>query len=60
MNALTRLSLQQLQAIYVCSVNTALKRKKELQNALNIHHVRLIDVANYENYDLNYLINLLK
>lgn len=60
MKALTRLSLKQLQVIYQCSINTALKRKQELQNALNIHHVRVIDVAKYENYDVNYLCALLE
>lgn len=60
MNALTRLSLKDLQVIFNCSETTAQKRKKELQNALNIHHVRVVDVAIYENYDVNYLLSLLR
>lgn len=60
MNALTRLSLKDLQIIFNCSESTAQRRKKELQNALNIHHVRVIDVAKYENYDINYLLLVLK
>lgn len=59
MNALTRLSLKDLQRIFNCSKQTAQNRKKELQNALNVHHVRLIDVANYEGYEMVYLLKLL-
>lgn len=60
MNALSRLSIKDLEMLYQVSESTAIRRKKELQNALNIHHIRVIDIANYENYDINYLLSILK
>jgi len=60
MNALSRLSLKDLQIVFNCSKSTAEKRKKELQNALNIHHVRVCDIAIYEGYDVDYILQIIR
>ncbi len=54
-----RLSIKDLSQFYCCSKSTAQLRKKELQNALNIHHIRVIDLAKYENVTEDLIIKVL-
>lgn len=54
-----RLSVKDLAVFYCCSLATAQRRKKELQNALNIHHIRVIDLANYEGVTAEIIVKVL-
>jgi hypothetical protein len=53
-----RLSLKDFQLLYMCSLRSAQRRKKELQQFFNKEFIRLSDVARYEGYDVNYLKGL--
>lgn len=54
-----RLSLKDLAVFYCCSVRTAQRRKLELQQALNITKIRVLDVAQYEGVSSDVVANAL-
>lgn len=54
-----RLSIKDLAVFYCCSISTAKRRKMELQQALNITKIRVLDVAQYEGVSSDVVANAL-
>lgn len=54
-----RLSLKDLAIFYCCSVSTAKRRKLELQQAMNITKIRVLDLAKYEGVSTEVVANAL-
>lgn len=52
-----RMSVQELQMFYVCSLNTAKKRMKEISFVLGKRNVSYYDLAKYEGYKVSEVID---